>query len=226
MNPHHKWKCTHCGYTDKVSLYNDALKKPNFKIAPILPTCKKCSRELLYISDPKHNFNKRVFVLTGALGSGKTSTAEMLFYKHNFNAIDHDCIVDLLKHKYPDQKLEFNSPEAIQEIEKNIDILLTFEKDIVLSLVILPDELNMYRTIFQTRKLNYKFFYLCPDYDTVLQRTKTRTCFGSITPEKWVLEFYEKMKSYEDISSDDFLKFDNSSVSLENSIEHIIGLFQ
>lgn len=226
MNPHKKWKCIHCGYTDEISLYNDALKKPNFKIAPILPTCKKCQNEVLFTPDPKQSFNKRVFILTGALGSGKTSTAEILFSKHNFNAIDHDCIIDLLKHKYPDQKLEFNSPEALKEIEHNVDILLTFEKDIVLSLVILPNELEKYRTIFQTRKLDYRFFYLCPDYNTVLQRTKTRTCFGSITPEKWVHEFYQKMKPYEDVNSDDFLRVDNSSVSLEHSTEHIIELFQ
>jgi shikimate kinase len=226
MNPHKKWKCLNCGYTDQISLYNNALKKPNFKIAPILPTCKKCKHEVLFTPDPKQRFNKRVFVLTGALGSGKTSTAEMLFTTHNFNAIDHDCIIDLLKHKYPNQKLEFNSPEAVQEIENNVDILLSFGKDIVLSLVIFPDELDIYRTMFQKRNLNYKIFYLCPDYATLLQRTKTRTCFGSITPEKWVLEFYQKMKPYEDISSDDFLKVDNSSMSLESSVGHMIRLFQ
>ena len=219
------WKCISCGLTDDISLYNDKLRKPNFVIAPILPTCNRCGHEVQLSSGEANNHDNRVFVLTGSIGSGKTSTAEYLFSRHSFNAIDLDCIVDLARHKH-DRKVEFNDPEAVAAIEDNLDTLLAFEKDIVLSLVILPSELDMYRSLFQRRKLNYRIFFLCPDYDTVLQRTKTRTCFNSITPEKWVKHFYKETEPFRNIEGEDIVLLDNTGMTVEESVETMFVQFQ
>jgi shikimate kinase len=219
------WKCINCGFADDISLYNDKLRKPNFVIAPILPTCNVCGCEVQLASGERSNHDNRVFVLTGPIGSGKTSTAEHLFSRHGFNAVDHDCIIDLASHKH-NSKVEFNDPEAIAAIEDNLDILLAFKEDIVLSLVILPLELDMYRSMLQKRKLDYRIFFLCPDYDTALQRTRTRTCFRSVTPEKWVKHFYEKTEPFKNIEGEDVILLDNTGLTVEESVATIFAQFQ
>ena len=219
------WKCINCGFADDISLYNDKLRKPNFVIAPILPTCNVCGCEVQLASGERSNHDNRVFVLTGPIGSGKTSTAEHLFSRHGFNAVDHDCIIDLASHKH-NSKVEFNDPEAIAAIEDNLDILLVFKEDIVLSLVILPLELDMYRSMLQKRKLDYRIFFLCPDYDTALQRTRTRTCFRSVTPEKWVKHFYEKTEPFKNIEGEDVILLDNTGLTVEESVATIFAQFQ
>ena len=119
------WKCVNCGFTDEFTLYNEKLRKPNFVIAPILPTCNACGCEVQLACTDRGDHRNRVFVLTGPIGSGKTSTAEHLYREFGFNAVDHDCIVDLASHKHQ-SKVEFNDPEAIAAIEDNLDLLLSF----------------------------------------------------------------------------------------------------
>jgi len=141
MEMDRNWKCANCGSTDDITLYSEKLRKPNFVAAPILPTCNGCGSEVQLVHREGGEYGNRVFVLTGPIGSGKTSTAEHLLSRYGFNAVDHDCIVDLARYKH-NSKVEFNDPRAIAAIEDNLDMLLTFEKDIVLSLVILPAATN------------------------------------------------------------------------------------
>ena len=218
------WTCINCGRIDDIALYSEKLRKPNFLIAPILPTCNSCGSEVELRPIERCDYGNRVLVLTGPIGSGKTSTAEFLFSKYRFNAVDHDCIVDLARHKH-NRKVEFNDPEAIAAIEGNLDMLLAFDKDIVLSLVILPSELDTYRDLLRKRNLVYRIFFLCPDYDTVLQRTRTRTCFGSVTPEKWVRHFYEQTEPFRNIEDDDVVLLDNSKMTIGESAEAILTRF-
>jgi hypothetical protein len=139
--------CPVCGVVDDINIYSESLKRPRFKIAPVLPTCKNCGSEVDCF--PSDEYKGRAVVLIGACGSGKTTIAEMLMNEHGYNAIDLDCIIDILKHKYKDRKLRLDSPESYRETEKCINILKCFGKDIVLSLVMLPEELHQYREIFK-----------------------------------------------------------------------------
>ena len=216
------WRCHNCGCTDDISLYNQELKKPNFLIAPILPTCNGCGAKVRLTTEGTRQCQNRVFVLTGPIGSGKTSTAEFLYSRHGFNAIDHDCLIDLASHRH-DRKVEFNDPEVLAEVEGNLDILTTFDTDIVLSLIILPDELGTYRRMLQMRKLNYTIFFLCPDYDTLLQRTKTRTCFRSVTEEKWVRHFYDQTAPFRNIEADDLVLLDNTDMTVDQSVDTLFS---
>ena len=218
------WDCKTCGPTDDISLYSDRLRKPNFVISPILPTCNGCGCEVQLAAREGDDHGNRVFVLTGPIGCGKTSTVEHLFSRHGFNAIDHDCTIDLARYRHK-RKVEFNDPEVVTAIEDNLDALLVYEQDIAMSLVILPDELDTYRSMLQERKLDYRIFFLCPDYDTVLRRTRTRTCFGSATPEKWVRYFYDKTEPFRDIEDEDVVLLDNSDMTVEASVAAVLSRF-
>lgn len=213
--------CPNCGVVDEVNIYNDTLKRIKFKIAPVLPTCIKCGSEVVHSLNDEHK--RRVVVLIGACGSGKTTIAEALMHEHGYNAIDLDCMIDILKHKYPDKKLEFNSPEGLHEIENCIEILKCFDNDIVLSLVVLPEEIERYREIFIRQKLDYHMYFLSADMDTLMNRTRTRKCFKSPTPEEWVVYFHDKLKSIQNIKAEDLTVIDNNYISVSEVTDIILS---
>lgn len=81
-----QWSCPECGFIPKeeIVLYNKDLKFQNFTTYPILPTCLTCGSEIIFHSGQVHNGDKKIIVLTGTCGSGKTSTGEMLMSKYGF----------------------------------------------------------------------------------------------------------------------------------------------
>ena len=219
------WICDTCGVTTDVTLYCQKLRKSGFLIAPILPTCGECGSEVQRVTREPGEHACRVFLLSGPIGSGKTTLAEHLFRELGFHAIDHDCLIDLAAYKH-NRKVEFNGPEVLEALEGNLDLLLGLGKDIVLSLVILPAELDTYRAMLLSRGLNYRIFFLCPDYRTVLDRTKTRKCFGSVTPEKWVQHFYEETEPFRRLQHDDVVLVDNREMTIEETVETVLSSFQ
>ena len=86
-----------------------------------------------------------------------------------------------------------------------IDVLSIFGDRFVLSHILMPEDMDRYVEIFNSRGLDYRFFLLKPDYKTALERCHTRTCHTSITPEEWVRHFY------------DALVFDGSVEVVENT---------
>lgn len=69
--------CPVCGEIDKssVEIYNINLRKQNFALSPILPTCKQCASEIEINDPPK---GAELIVLNGTCGSGKSTIAEEL----------------------------------------------------------------------------------------------------------------------------------------------------
>jgi broad-specificity NMP kinase len=105
----------------------------------------KCGSEVYLSKNNIYDNNNKVIVLTGTYASGKSSTAEILMDKHGFNVIDGDCVMQVVKHRLKVDKIEFNAPAMYEEIEKELDILVGFEKDIVISHVITPQDIDLYR---------------------------------------------------------------------------------
>ena len=93
----------------------------------------------------------------------------------------------MIKHIKGTAQWDFN------EIANEIDILSMFGDDFVVSTVILPEDLDKYIEIFQSRNLKYRFFLLKPEYQTAVARCQSRVCHGSVTPEYWIRQFYEKL---------------------------------
>ena len=207
-----KVTCSVCGdvQLDSVTIYNESLRKQTFEISPILPTCNICGSEVEVLGDTR---GVKVLLLNGTCGSGKSSTAKELVRTHGFLALDADCVAQVLKHKLGVQKynVEVDSPEFLEEIAKEIDILSAVGRKIVVSTVLMPEGLQKYKEIFESRGIDYRYILLKPNYETAVARTQTRTCFGSVTPEEWVKYFYDRLVF------DDAYTFDNSSLTVAQS---------
>ena len=204
-----------CGELTKrdITVYSEILRKQDFDMSPVLPTCAYCGEEV----EITHRCDGgNVIVLNGTCGSGKSTIAEILLRK-GFLAIDGDCVIQVVKHKKRTAQWDFN--EIAAEIANEIDILSMFGDDFVLATVILPEDLDNYIEIFQSRNLEYQLFLLKPDYRTAVQRCQSRTCHASVTPEYWIRHFYEKLSF-----DDRVIVVDNTSLTPEETAACILGM--
>lgn len=209
-------KCPNCGEItkDSIKIYDENLRKQDISILPILPTCKLCNAEV-QISHICNGGN--IIVLNGTCGSGKTTIAELLANK-GWLAIDGDCAIQSLRHKKGTKQYEWI--ELINEIASEIDLLSLFSNNIVLSHIVLPEDVIRLIELFKTRNLMYKFILLKPQYQTAVDRCQLRTCHTSITPEKWIKYFYDIL----DFDDTLFDIVDNSRMTAQTTAETILNL--
>lgn len=181
--------CSSCGELEitDIAIYSENLRKQDFSILPILPVCIHCGKEV-EITDKCTGGN--ITVLNGTCGSGKSTIAELLADK-GFLVIDGDCVLQSVNHKTGIKRVDFI--EMADEIGTELDILSMFGDNFVLSTVIPPEDLDKYIGVFQSRNLNYRLFLLKPEYQTALERCRSRTCHASVTPEYWIQYFYETL---------------------------------
>lgn len=205
--------CPNCGELPKngINIYNDSLRRQNFDISPILPTCKMCGAE---VSVEYQCNGGNIVVINGTSGSGKSTVAEVIVGK-GFLVIDGDCVIQTVRHKTGKKQYEWG--ELIDEIAREIDLLSLFGENIVLSHIILPEDLVKYIEIFESRNIQYKFFLLKPDYQTAVERCQTRTCHTSVTPEYWIKHFYDLL-----IFDDRVLNVDNTSMTPDETANYIL----
>lgn len=204
--------CPKCGLIPKndIQIYNENLRMQSFSMSPILPACKHCASDI-YISHRCNGGN--IIVLTGTCGSGKSTVAELLSGK-GFLAIDGDCVIQSVRYKKGRKQYEWD--ELINEIACEIDILSLFTNNMVLSHVILPEDLDKYIDIFKARNMKCSFFLLKPAYETAVERCMTRTCHASITPEYWIRHFYDLLSYDERV-----FVVDNTNMTPDETTEYI-----
>ena len=207
--------CPNCGELtkDDIQIYNKNLRKQSFSISPVLPSCKRCGME---VTIAHKCAGGNVIALNGTCGSGKSTIAEILTDK-GFLAIDGDCVIQAVRHKTGRKQYEWS--ELIDEIACEIDVLSMFGENIVISHVILPEDLDRYIEMFKIRNLKYKFFLLKPDYQTAVKRCQTRTCHTSITPEYWIKHFYDLLEF-----DDCVTVVDNTNMKPEETAEYILDI--
>ncbi|NLD98834.1 MAG: dephospho-CoA kinase [Fibrobacter sp.] len=205
--------CPNCGELEinDITIYNEYLRKQDFSMLPVLPTCRRCGEE---VAITHKCTGGTVIVLNGTCGSGKSTIAEILLTK-GFLVIDGDCVIQVVKHKKG--KPEWNFKELADEIAREIDILSMFGDNFVVSAVILPEDLDKYMNIFQSRHLKYRLFLLKPEYQTAWERCQTRTCHESITPEYWIQYFYETLNF-----DDRFIVVDNTHLTAEETASRVL----
>lgn len=211
-------QCPNCGEISKdtIKIYDESLKKQNISISPILPTCKSCDAEIVV----SHTCNGgNIIVLNGTCGSGKTTIAELLVDK-GWLAIDGDCAIQSLRHKKGTKQYEWN--ELIHEIACEIDILSLFSKNIVISHIVLPDDINKFIELFETRNIAYRFILLKPEYQTAVERCQLRTCHSNITPDKWIKHFHDLLVFDDTL----FHIIDNSNMTIQETAETILNLLE
>jgi len=135
----------------------------------------------------------------------------------NWLAIDGDCAVESLRNKKGIKQYEWI--ELINEIACEIDILSVFSKNIVISHIVLPEDLEKYIKLFEARHLKYKLILLKPEYQTAVERCKNRTCHAVITPDKWIKYFYDIL-----VFDSRFYIVDNTNMSEEQATEYILRI--
>lgn len=206
--------CPNCGniVKDEVQIYSEKLRQQSFNLSPVLPTCKQCGAE---VSIAHQCGGGSIIVLNGTSGSGKSSVAEV-FTGKGFLAIDGDCAIQALRHKTGKKKYEWS--ELIKEIACEIDILSVFGRNIVLSHIVLPEDLDKYINIFKERNLEHRFFLLKPEYQTAVERCRTRTCHTSVTPEYWIKHFYDLL-----VFDSRVVTVDNTKMTAEETADYILS---
>lgn len=204
--------CPNCGALakDEIQIYNESLRKQNFSLSPVLPVCKRCGADVAV----HHGCGGgNVVVLNGTCGSGKSTIAELLAAK-GYLAIDGDCAIQAVKYKRNAKQVDFHA--IAEEIACELDILSLFGENFVVSAVIMPEDLDQYVSIFESRNVSYQFFLLRPAYRTAVERCQARTCHGSVTPEYWIEYFYDRLQFDGRV-----IVIDNTDLTAEETAEHI-----
>ncbi len=142
--------CPNCGTItkDDILIYNESLRKQNLSISPILPVCRNCDAE---VSVHHKCDGGNIIAINGTSGSGKSTVAEILADR-GYLAIDGDCAIQAVRHKKGTKQYEWD--ELINEIVCEIDVLSLFGKNIVISHVVLPEDMDKYIDIFESRNMN------------------------------------------------------------------------
>lgn len=182
--------CPQCGWIHRtqVRLYDETLKKQRMDILPVHPTCRGCGSEV-EISDM--NRDGEIIVVNGTCGSGKSTVAEYLSGM-GWYGIDGDCAIQTLRHRTGRKKYEWQ--ELMAEIFREIRQVGFFGDRIVLSHVVLPEDLAAYEEAFRQTGWRYKLILLKPQYEAAAERCRTRKCHMSITPEEWIRHFYDALQ--------------------------------
>lgn len=204
--------CPVCGMVtlQQVSLYDESLKKQQFSLLPVNPRCGKCGAEVEI--RPK-GCGGRITVLNGTCGSGKSSVAEA-FSRQGYLAIDGDCAIQTLRQRSGQKKYEWNA--LIAEVCREIGIVSAFGSDIVLSHIILPEDMPQYLQCFRELGLAYRLILLKPDYNCAVERCRTRTCHTSVTPEEWIRYYYDRL-----VFDQHVYVVDNAALTVEETVQTI-----
>ena len=210
--------CPVCGDLEPsdVAICLEKLRKQDFAMSPIVPTCKHCASEIETVHSPE---GAELLILNGTCGSGKSTIAEELMQHHGFAAIDGDCVLQAAKYKRNGEKIAYNADEAINEIAQEITVLAAFGDRIILSHIILPEDWPRYAALFTQLKLRFRHILLKPDIETAIARCSLRTCHKSVTPEYWIRYFHDRLL-YEDKS--DVNVIDNTDLSVAETIGKIL----
>ncbi|MHB1454958.1 MAG: AAA family ATPase [Saccharofermentanales bacterium] len=206
--------CPNCGNLAKndISIYSESLRVQNIAISPVLPVCIRCDQEVQI----EHTCSGgNIIVLNGTSGSGKSTVAEILA-EQGFLAIDGDCVIQTVRHK--NNRKQYEWEELIAEIAHEIDILSMFSPNMVISHIVLPEDMDRYIEIFERRNLKYQFFLLRPEYQTAVERCQSRTCHASVTPEYWIKHFYEMLNF-----DDNTIVVDNTNMTPEETAAYILA---
>lgn len=207
--------CPNCGEIaiaiEEIQIYNENLRRQNFTLSPVLPTCKRCKAE---VGITHKCSGGNIIILNGTSGSGKSTVAEILAGK-GYAAIDGDCAIQTVRHKKGTKQYEWD--ELISEIACEIDILSLLGGNVVLSHIVMPEDMDKYIEMFKSRNLKYKFFLLKPEYQTAVNRCQSRTCHTSVTPEYWIKYFYDVLNF-----DDRVAVVDNTHMTAEETAEFIL----
>lgn len=156
-----------------------------------------------------------ILLLTGSPASGKTTIANILQSKYDFQLLDGDQLIK-------DLGLTSKSWNQIHEEIFKRSISLHWQKNVVISHVVLPDTFERYIDHFNKHSIEFKIVVLKPQIETLLARNTIRTSHPKPTPIEYIHYFDEKYNKQEDQSSN-LLIMDNTDQTPESTAELVVS---
>ena len=243
------WRCPHCGplAPAQVDPYDEDLRRrcfPGFDVAPVAmasaamsarvsgdpidwpaaPACGLCGATLAAPPGPVRSPGRRVLVLTGTCGSGKSAVAARLKVRYGYGVIDGDQVIGWIKDRYGPEQAAYDGPGVTRVIGCQLDCLLALGRDVVLAHVVLPEHLPRYRALLRHRGVAFRFVVLQPELEVALARTRARTCFGGVTPPEIVVAFCRACAAMGPSVGPDVVVMDSSSGTPDELADRIMGL--
>jgi adenylylsulfate kinase-like enzyme len=155
--------------------------------------------------------NRKVLLITGTAGSGKTALGQLIESRNNYVFIDGDAIqkkVNYFVRRDPTIKVDYQT-----ETINTLLLLLALGYDVVVGYIINQETLLRYTNELKTHKIAPVFRVLVPVRSVCLERDIARECWTA--GEMWVDKWYDEMRSY--LTTHSSLCIDNSFETVEET---------
>ncbi len=160
----------------------------------IHPFCATCGRKI-QLSDVMQNIkaNRKVLLITGTAGAGKTALGQLIESRSDSIFIDGDAIqkrVHFYSKQNPNMKVDYHA-----ETIDSMMILCGLGYDVVVGYIINNSEtLALYTNALEKYGITPIFRVLVPDRAVCLERDLSRE--GWTAGEEWVDKWYEEMRLF------------------------------
>jgi hypothetical protein len=186
----------------------------------IHPKCSGCGRPIRR-SDVDQSIagNRKVLLITGTAGAGKTALGQLIESRVHYVFIDGDAVQKCVNHfakSDPSMKRDYQAATIDTMI-----IALGLGYDVVVGYIITKETLKLYTSALAEYSLVPTFRVLVPERKICLERDIARDCWTA--GEVWVDQWYEEMLSY--VTTHRSLCIDSSNETLEETFtKHFIEL--
>lgn len=181
----------------------------------IYPKCSVCSQPIDVLDvNGSIKDNKKVLLITGTAGAGKTALGQLIESKSDFIFVDGDAIqkkVNYFAKRIPGFVADYQT-----ETINTMLILLALGYNVVVGYIINKETLEKYKSELVKYKIVPVFRVLVPERNICLKRDKTRECWTA--GEFWVDKWYDEMRSF--LKTDNSLCIDNSYETLEETLSN------
>ena len=157
------------------------------------PACSVCGHIIQRV-DVLWNIrsDRKVLLITGTAGSGKTSIGQMIEHRTGYIFVDGDAIqkrVNFFAKKNPNMKVDYQA----ETIDTAV-ILCGLGYHVVVGYIINIETLKMYTEELKNHLINPTFRVLVPERSVCLERDFKRECWTA--GEKWVDAWYDEMRGF------------------------------
>lgn len=214
-----------CSRCNSNLLINHILEEHNVppmtnKSKIIYPKCSKCGYPIQFSDVSKDiNEDKKVLLITGTAGAGKTAIGQLIESKYNYVFVDGDAIqkrVNYFAKRDPSMKVDYQ----IETINTML-ILVALGYNVVVGYIIYGEVLKMYINELAKYRITPIFRVLVPERSVCLERDVTRECWTA--GEAWVDKWYDEMRSF--LITHKSLCIDSSNETLEETFNnHFVSL--
>ncbi|MEA4890530.1 MAG: zeta toxin family protein [Clostridiaceae bacterium] len=181
----------------------------------LYPQCSSCGHVIQLADIAEHiQENKKVLLITGTAGAGKTAIGQMIENKSDYIFIDGDAVqkrVNYFVKRDPRIQADYQG-----ETIRTMLILLGLGYPVVVGYIINRETLERYQTELAKYKITPVFRVLVPERNICLERDIARDCWTA--GAKWVDQWYDEMRSF--LVTHPELCIDNSHETLEETFNH------